>query len=133
MSIERTDKALLWDMLEAARAVRDFVEGLDQDDYVRDLKTQAAVERKIEIIGEAARRVSAGLKQRTSQIPWKGIVSQRHVLAHEYGEIQQSRIWRVTSQSIPELIEKLEELMSGPPTGNSDNSTQEEVSGDDNL
>lgn len=55
---DERDAGYLWDMLDAARAVREFAEGLDFAGYMQDRKVQFAVERAIEIIDEAARRVS---------------------------------------------------------------------------
>ena len=72
----------------------------------------------IEIIGEAARNVSDEVKRAHPEIPWRRIISQRNVLAHEYGEIKQERIWRVASEGIPVLIAQLEKLVSSPPTEN---------------
>lgn len=115
MQPEKTDAAYLWDMLEAAKSVVQMVQGMDYDHYFADRKTQLAVERQIEIIGEAARRVSDGFCRSHGDIPWVKIVAQRHVLAHEYGQIQQDRIWRVATIHIPELISQLELLLPPPP------------------
>jgi len=76
---------------------------------------QAAVERKIEIIGEAARNVSAAFQTQHEEIPWRGIIAQRNVLAHEYGEILIDRIWRVATEHVPDLIARLERLVPPPP------------------
>ena len=81
-----------------------------------DRKLQLAVERAFEIIGEAARLVSPTFKANHAEVPWKVIIGQRNVLAHEYGEINQERIWLVASRRIPELIELLEPLLPPPPT-----------------
>ncbi len=75
-------------MLEAARKVRQFVAGKTFHDYARDEVLQAAVERKLEIIDEAARAVSDEFQQNHPEVPWRGIVAQRHFLAHEYGEVR---------------------------------------------
>jgi uncharacterized protein with HEPN domain len=71
------------------------------------------VERKLEIVGEAARKVSDQFQTLHPEIPWRGIVSQRHFLAHEYGEVRQEKLWRVATQRIPELIAMLAPLV--PP------------------
>ena len=113
MPHERDDASLLWDMLDAARKVRQFVAGKTFHDYSRDEVLQAAVERKLEIIGEAARSVSQPFQQEHPEVPWRGIISQRHFLAHEYGEVRQEKLWRVAMVRIPELIEQLEKLI--PP------------------
>jgi uncharacterized protein with HEPN domain len=69
--------------------------------------------RAIEIIGEAARRVSETVKSSHPEIPWQKMVAQRNVLAHEYGEIKQERIWLVATTHIPELVRLLKPLL--PP------------------
>jgi uncharacterized protein with HEPN domain len=81
--------------------------------YLSDLKTRLAVERAVEIIGEAARNIPEGFKQAHPEIPWKGIIGQRNVLAHEYSAIKHERIWKVVTVYIPDLIAKLDPLI--PP------------------
>ena len=107
MRPEDRDAGCLWDMLDAARTVHDFTTGVGLDDYRADRKLQLAVERAIEIIGEAARLVSASFKEQHPEIPWQQIIAQRHVLAHDYGEISHDRIWLVATRRIPELINQL--------------------------
>jgi uncharacterized protein with HEPN domain len=113
MRPEERDAAHLWDMLDAARAIQGFVAGLTAGDYARNRQVQYAVERALEIIGEAARRVSDSMQAAHPEIPWPQIIGQRNVLAHEYGEIKQERIWLVAIKHIPELIRRLEPLL--PP------------------
>jgi uncharacterized protein with HEPN domain len=79
-------------MLEAAQALRELTAGVSVAAYLVDRKTQLAVERAIEIPGEAARRISPALQQSHPEIPWAGIIGQRNVIAHEYGEIKQERL-----------------------------------------
>jgi uncharacterized protein with HEPN domain len=112
---DERDTAYLWDMLDAARTVSRFVEGVGIDQYMEDKKLQLAVERAVEIIGEAARRVTDKFKEAHPAIPWKRIIGQRHVLAHEYGEIKQERMWVVATVNIPELIGVLEKMVPPAP------------------
>ncbi len=72
---------------------------------------RAAVERNLEIIGEAARRVSDGFKREHPEIPWQQIVSHRNVLIHEYGDIDYVKIWKVVSIGVPRLIEQIRPLI----------------------
>ena len=106
------DLAYLWDMREAAREALQFVDGSSYDTFVADMKLRRAVERDLEIIGEAANRVSPEFRQTHLEIPWVGIIGQRNVLAHEYGDIQLDRIWRVATNRLPQLIEALTALLS---------------------
>ena len=118
MRPEERDHGYLWDMLDAARLIQEYTDGSPLDAYLADRKLQLAIERLVEIIGEAARRVSDDFKQTQPDVPWRGIVSQRHVLAHKYGEIEQERIWRVATEHVPALIAQLEPLV--PPTSETD-------------
>jgi len=91
MRREQDDMSLLWDMLDAAQKIQQFVAGKTFHDYSRDEVLQSAVERKLEIIGEAARNVSEKFQEEHPEIPWRGIISQRHFLAHERA-ISQNRL-----------------------------------------
>lgn len=111
MPVENKDAAYLWDMLDSARTIVQFTSGIKIEGYLRDRKLQLAVERCLEIIGEAAKRVSPEYQADHSDVPWGKIIAQRNVIAHEYGEIKQDRIWAVVSQNIPGLIERLAPLV----------------------
>ena len=115
MPRENADASFLWDMLTAARAVHQFVTGRTFEEYTADLFFRSAVERQVEIIGEAARRVSAVFQKAHPEVPWLKIMGQRHVLAHDYGEIKHDRLWRVATVHVPELIEQLVPLVPPPP------------------
>jgi uncharacterized protein with HEPN domain len=62
---------------------------------------RGAVERHIEIIGEAAARVSRAFRAAHPDIPWRRIIAQRNILAHEYGEIDDALVWRVAIARLP--------------------------------
>ncbi len=115
MPPDEHDAGYLWDMLATARLVASITDQLSYEGYLRNRTIQLAVERAIEIIGEAARNVSRTYQDAHPQIPWRPIVAQRHVLAHEYGEIKHDRIWRVVTVHIPELIGLLEPLVPPAP------------------
>lgn len=115
MQAEAADAGFLWDMLEAAKSVRAMIAGQTYAHYCADRKTRRAVEREVEIIGEAARKVSSPFRDAHPEIPWRKIIGQRHKLAHEYAEIQDEVIWRVATIHVPDLIERLSLLVSMPP------------------
>lgn len=100
-------------MLTAAKAVVVFTKGRTLREYKKDLLLRSAVERQIEIIGEAARHLTKSRRDAHKQINWKGIMGQRNVLAHEYGEISDERVWRVATVHVPTLIEQLAEIRRG--------------------
>lgn len=111
MQPDRRDAAYLWDMLDAAKTVEELSAGQDFAQYSKDRRTQLAIERSLEIIGEAAGRVSASFRKDHPEIPWRQIIGQRNVLIHEYGEVNQERIWKVVRENIPQLIEQLKPLI----------------------
>lgn len=115
MSPEERDPAYLWDMLDAARQVVEFTRGLTFEAYVAAPLRRMAVERALEILGEAARRVSLSFREAHPEIPWRDLIGQRNVLAHDYGEIKQDRIWEAATQHAPKLIGQLEPLVPPPP------------------
>ncbi|MGE5343380.1 MAG: DUF86 domain-containing protein [Candidatus Omnitrophota bacterium] len=108
---EDRNAAYVWDMFEAARNVTQFISGMGIDEYLKDRKLQLAIERSLEIIGEAAKNISTEYQRCYPDIPWRKIISQRNVIAHEYGEIKQERIWTVASLNVPELVQQLEPLL----------------------
>jgi uncharacterized protein with HEPN domain len=76
---------------------------------------RSAVERQLEIVGEAARAISMGLKDAHPEIPWKKIVSTRHILAHDYGMIKNDIIWQIVVVYLPQLINQIRPLVPPPP------------------
>jgi uncharacterized protein with HEPN domain len=94
-------------MLDAAQMVEQLSSGMDFTQYSNDRRTQLAVERSLEIIGEAAGKVSTFFRNAHPEIQWRQIIGQRNVLIHEYGEIKQERIWKVVRENVPLLIEQL--------------------------
>lgn len=117
MRPEERDAAYLWDMLEAAREVRDMVADREPGEFLADRILLRATERSIEIIGEAAKRVSPAFTDRHPEIPWRNIIGQRNILAHEYGQIDHELLYNTVVDDIPALIEQLEALL--PPTDES--------------
>ncbi len=82
-------------------------------DFESDRMLRLAVEREIEIIGVAASKLSQQFRETYPEIALRRIIAQRNVIAHEYGDIQLDRIWRVATERVPDLIRLLEPLI--PP------------------
>ncbi len=111
------DAGYLLDMLRYARGVVEALEGRTLEDYLNDDDLRLAIERRIETIGEAAKRVSDEFRRAHPEIPWRKIVAQRNLLVHDYGEIQDDILWVAATESVPELIGLLEPLLSPSETG----------------
>ncbi len=115
MRDKRSDAAHLWDMLESAQSALNMTRGMTLEQYASDRRTYRAVEREIEIIGEAARHVSPEFKDAHADIPWDKIIRQRHKLAHDYADIQDEIIWRVLKIHLPVLVSLLQDVVPQPP------------------
>lgn len=108
---ESRDPAYLWDMLDAAKTIAAFVADRTFNDFQTNRMFRNAVERNMEIIGEAANRISEDFQKSHPEIPWRNIIGQRNILIHEYGEVKNERIWVVATERIPELISLLKPLL----------------------
>ena len=115
MRPEDRDNAYLWDMREAARTARDLVAGMSLQAFLEDRRTQLAAERALELVGEAARRISIGFRDAHPELPWRSIVGLRNVLVHDYGEIDEARVFAVAVRDVPALLVVLEPLLPPEP------------------
>ena len=105
------DEAYVLDMLLAARKARQFTEGVTETQFYADELRQQAVMRLIQIIGEAARKVSPEYERAHPEIPWRLIVGMRNRLVHEYFRIDPGKVWEVVEKDLPTLIPLLETLV----------------------
>lgn len=105
------DTASLWDMLRAIQHIQEFTSGCTETDYLDSLLIQRAVERELEILGEAARRVSTEFQQAHPEIDWRNTIGLRNVIAHRYDQVDQEIVWRIVVSVLPTLREQLEVLI----------------------
>ena len=99
------------DMIMAARRAISWTAGKSIEDYRQDDMLRAAAERQLEIVGEAARRLPAVFREQHPEIPWRPIMAQRHILAHEYDDLQDDLLWKVVTLHLPPLMAQLEPLL----------------------
>ncbi len=120
MPRESRDPAYLSDMLSAAEAVVRFVAGRTFAELLGDEMMRASVERKIEIIGEAARRVTEACQAAHPEIEWRKIIATRHIFAHDYDEIDYEVVWRIATVHAPALAAQLRAVLAALPKEQSD-------------
>lgn len=105
------DRLYLGHMLEAIEAAQSFtVEG--HDAFMTDRKTQSAVIRQLEIIGEAVKRLSADTTAAAPQVPWRQIAGARDRLIHGYFQVDLEAVWAMVEQDLPGLQLQLRRLLS---------------------
>jgi uncharacterized protein with HEPN domain len=107
------DDTYLVDILESAKIAMDYVLGKSWDDFYNDIQCQDAVVRRIEIIGEAARRVSQQTREKYPQIPWREMTSMRNLVIHEYDVVDINQVWDTVQNKIPPLVQELAKIV--PP------------------
>lgn len=109
------DETLLLDILQAASDAFEFVATLDQAQFNASKFHQNAVIRCIEIIGEAAGKVSQEFQDAHLEIPWRDITGMRHRLIHNYADIRLDLVWDVSQNKLPELIAAIRPLIPPSP------------------
>lgn len=111
--------AHLWDALDAAKRAGEAVAGLELTDYLADWIRQSAVERKLEIVGEALNRIRRGDPGVADRIPeLKAIIATRNVIVHRYDDVDHVRVWAMLASDLPDLVHALTALLeeAGDPT-----------------
>lgn len=116
MPPEERNAAYLLDMKLAAEDALVFVAGLDSEAFLASALHQSAVIRKLEVLGEAAGRVSKPFCDAHPEIPWREITGLRHRLIHGYDDVRLDLVWDVTTGKLPGLVAALDRLT--PPDEN---------------
>ena len=102
-------------MANAIYRIQEFTANLTYDAYLDSVLIQSAVERQLEILGEAARRLSDEFRQVHPEIDWRRIIGLRNILIHRYDEIRQQTIWATVVSELEPLLAQLENLLSSWP------------------
>jgi len=101
-------------MLDYSRKARSIVHGRKREDLDSDDILQLALTRLIEIVGEAAGRVSRPTMERHPEIPWRDIVSMRNRLIHGYDTVDHDLLWDTATVDLPLLMRNLERILDKP-------------------
>lgn len=113
MRPEDRDAAYLYDIVRAAEDIAKFLNGISYAQYRGDAMRQAAVERKFEVIGEAARKLSETFTDAHPEIPTSKIIGMRNIIAHRYYTVDHEIVWRVASVEVPAIAKTISSLI--PP------------------
>ena len=106
------DLVRLQHMVEAAQSAIDFMSGRDRADLNQDRMLLFAVTRAIEIVGEAASKISDETRSAHDGIPWKAIVGMRNRLVHAYFDINVDVVWQTVTVEIPHILPELVALVT---------------------
>jgi len=105
------DRLYLIQMLESAQKAQLFIAGKSRTDYEQDEVLRIALAHLIQVIGEAARQVSAEQQAAISSVPWKAVMGMRHRIVHNYAEIDEALVWQTIIEDLPLLIAALQNAL----------------------
>lgn len=105
------DQARLHHMLDSAKKAIAFVEGQARNDLESNEMLALAIVRCLEIVGEAASKITRQRQSELSQIPWAQIIGMRNRIVHAYYDVQLDVVWSTVIHDLPPLIQQLEDII----------------------
>ena len=94
-------------IIESAELVAEYIKDKSQKDFLADIQLQDSVIRRIEIIGEAAKKIPDDFRKKYPDIPWRNIAGMRDIIVHEYFGIDLKLVWTVAKRDLPRLKKQL--------------------------
>jgi uncharacterized protein with HEPN domain len=115
--MSRDDLLYLVHMLETSEKAVEKTQGLSRHAYDADENLRLALAHLVQIIGEAARRVTSQTCVAHPEIPWREIIGMRHRIVHDYMRVDEDILWVVVTEDLPPLIAALQKIVPGEETG----------------
>lgn len=104
------DAPHILDIVGSARLVQAYLEGVTRDAFMKNVQLQDSVIRRLEIIGEAAGRISVSYRERHPAIPWSRMIGMRNRMIHTYDAVDLDIVWTTAQERIPELLALFEPI-----------------------
>jgi uncharacterized protein with HEPN domain len=98
------------DIVQALHHILEFTYGMTLEEFENDIKTQYAVIKSIEIMGEAAKKIPGSIRRKYPEVPWKRMAGMRDKLVHEYHGVDETIVWGVATKDIPSIKTAVEEM-----------------------
>jgi len=108
----RRDQDYLSDIREAIQRIAAYTAGLNYEQFMQDNKTQDAVVRNLEIIGEATKNLSSRLRRTYAQIPWRDLAGVRDKMIHHYFGINYEIVWTIAKEELPDLLSQIQDILT---------------------
>jgi uncharacterized protein with HEPN domain len=107
---KRRDRDFLADILEASGRALRYIADMNYEQFAVDSKTQDAVIRTLEIVGEATKRLSDELRANHDQVPWKNMAGLRDRLIHGYFGVNLDIVWQIVTEELPAVQNNVREI-----------------------
>ena len=111
MNPDRTFLHHLNDIADSILKVKSFIQDITYEQFLKDDKTQFAVIRALEIIGEATRQIPEEVKKQYSNLPWQEIIKMRDKLIHHYYGVDLEVVWNTVNQDLDDLENIIQEIV----------------------
>ena len=109
---KRSEKLIVTDVASNIKSILEFTEGMNYETFSADLKTQYAVDRCFEIIGEATRQLPESFLNDHTEIEWQKMIAFRNILIHEYFRVERKIQWNIIKNILPSLRSRLDSLLA---------------------
>ena len=106
------DPAYLLDILEASKIAISYIEDVTEETFHQQTQLQDAVIRRIEIVGEAARRISSETQSAHPELPWREMIGMRNLMIHDYDGVDLGMVWQTVKRDLPKLIKRIQNIVS---------------------
>jgi len=114
---QRDDRVYVGHMVDVANKAIGFVQGVTRENFDNDELLRISLTHLLQVIGEAARRVSPDFRAAYPQIDWKAIVGMRSKVVHDYLNVDEDIVWDTVINELPSLVNKLERILNSSNFG----------------
>ena len=109
----RSNNEILEDIREASRRIEIYTAEMTYGTFQNDIKTQDAVIRNLEVIGEATKNLSSELRNRYPNVPWKSMAGVRDRLIHHYSGVDLEIVWNIVVVELPDVALQIADIILG--------------------
>lgn len=114
---QRDDRVYVGHMLDTANKAIGFVQGVTRENFDHNELLPLSLTHLLQVIGEAARRISPDFRARHSQVDWRAIVGMRSKVVHDYLNVDEDIVWDTVLNELPSLVNELERILNSDNLG----------------
>ena len=108
-------RVYLDDIIESCTLIARYIRGKSQTAFENDRQLQDAVARRLEIIGEAIKRLPANTRTKNPEITWSKAIGMRNILAHDYDDVDYDQVWSTIKELLPAFKKQIKVLLDANP------------------